>query len=365
MTNASNDLPPSKTMAELKELAKGKWADILEDLAPKKALAEAYAANGFHVSCPVHGGSDGFRLFTDFNETGGAVCNTCRAKPDGFRTLAWLLEKEHGSYAFKEATRQIADWLNVDHSERKKVERQPLEFKPLVDPDKAFAKISEVWKASKELKGSPAEKYLLSRGIYLENLPKTLRSHPGLRYWDAKAKKDLGVFPCLLAPIRDKDNKIISIHRIFLTPEGLKAPVPDAKKMMAMCGEMRGTAIKLFPAGEVLGVAEGIETALAAYAVSRMPVWSCVTAPLLEIVDIPDNVKTVVIWADKDKSNRGTEAADKLADRLEKLGKTVYICMPVQPIAEGQKGIDWLDVLLTYGISGFPPMWRRWRPSSP
>lgn len=368
MTDVSSDEPRLKTVAELKELAKGKWAGIFEDLAPRRSatatdhcLAEAYSANGFHVSCPVHGGFDGFRLFSDFNQTGGTVCNTCRAHPDGFSTLAWLLEKEHKSGAYKEAIQRIANWLQVDHTYQERKERKPLEFKPLMDPVKAFAKISEVWRASQVLKGSPAEKYLINRGIYPENIPKVLRFHPGLPYWDAKNKKDLGTWPCLLAPIRDRDNKIISVHRIFLTPDGQKAPVPDAKKMMAMCGEMRGTAIKLFDAGEVLGVAEGIETALAAHAISRMPVWSCVTAPLMEQVDIPDVVKTLVIWADLDRSVRGREAAETLADRAEKLGKRVEICMPVQPIPEGAKGLDWLDVLMTYGIPGFPPKYRSWR----
>jgi hypothetical protein len=170
------------------------------------------------------------------------------------------------------------------------------------------------------------------------------------------------VFPCLLAPIRNSDGKIVSVHRIFLTPQGEKAPVPDAKKMMAMCDNIVGSAIRLFEPGEVLGVAEGIETALAAHAISRMPVWSCVSAPLLESVEIPDIVKTVVIWADLDVSGRGAQAADTLANKLEKQGKRVEICMPVQRIPEGSKGLDWLDVLMIYGINGFPPKWRRWRP---
>ncbi len=362
--------PKGKTVAELKELAKGKWADILEDVAPRSPtatehpLAEAYSANGFHVGCPVHGGFDGFRLFKDFTETGGTVCNTCRAKPDGFSTLAWLLEGEFKSDAFKEAIRRVADWLGEDHTERERKERKPLEMKPIMDPAKAYAKMAEVWRASKDIRGTPAELYLKNRGIYPENIPKTLRFHPGLPYWHAKTRTDYGVFPCLLAPIKDARNKMVSIHRIYLTPDGLKAPVPDAKKMMAMCDEMRGSAIKLFEPKETLGLAEGIETALAAYAISREPVWSCVTAPLLELVEVPAHVKHVIIWADKDRSLRGHDAANRLADRLEKQGIRVEICMPVQAIPDNDKGIDWLDVLMTYGINGFPPKWRRWRPSS-
>jgi len=363
--------PKPLPLAELRKLAHGKWADIFDDIFDElnkssgkpNPLAEAYSANGFHVSCPVHGGSDGFRLFGDFLETGGTVCNTCLAKKDGFATLSWLLEKDHGTGAFREAVRLVAEWLKVDHAERARPERKPLEFKPIADPAKAAAKLREVWKSSLPLSDSVAETYLRSRGIPKRHLPTSLRFHPGLRYWDAKQKKDLGSFPCLLAPIKNKENKIVSIHRIFLTPDGGKAPVPDPKKMMAMCDDIRGAAIRLQEAvGDTLGVAEGIETALAAHLISQMPVWSCVSAPLLELVEIPDHVTTVVIWADKDASMRGDQAANKLADRMEKLGKRVLICIPPQEIPEGSKGLDWLDVLVKYGMRGFPAMWRRWRP---
>jgi putative DNA primase/helicase len=365
-------LPPRHTnsVAELKQLAKGQWANIFDDLfdGPENPnpLSEAFAANGFHVACPVHGGSDGFRLFGDFLDTGGTVCNSCGPHKDGFSTLAWLLEKECGAGAFKETIRRVANWLRVDHSQRVRPERKALEFKPIVDPAKAAAKIREVWRGSLPLADSAAEKYLRSRGIPKMHLPTSLRFHPGLQYWDAKQKKSLGVFPCLLAPIKNKENKIVSIHRIFLTDEGAKASVPDPKKMMAMCDDIRGGAIRLQEAvGDTLGVAEGIETALAAQLISQMPVWSCVSAPLLELVEIPDHVKTVVIWADKDRSLRGDQAANKLADRVEKMGKRALICIPTQEIPESAKGLDWLDVLINYGMSGFPAMWRRWRPAVP
>lgn len=340
---------------ELKEQCKGKWAYIFEDLAPE--LAEALSQAPEHVACPVHGGSDGYRLFPHFNDTGRGICNTCGPQKSGFETLAWVK-----GYSFKDAVRDVGKWMRKEEVERTAVTRPPIKQKPKVEPSVAYARIREVWKASLPLTDSAAEKYLVKRGIWPQNLPKTLRFHPGLGYYHAKEKKNYGKFPCLLAPIKDKDGTIVSIHRIFLTPDGEKAPVPDAKKMMSPHAEIRGAAIKLFQAEEVLGVAEGIETALAAHAISRMPVWSCVSAVLMELVDIPASVKHVVIWADLDSSQRGIAAAEKLADRLEKEGKTVEICLPQGPLAEGQKGIDWLDVMLTRGINGFPAKWRRWRP---
>jgi putative DNA primase/helicase len=72
---------------ELKLLAAGRWASIVTSLAPH--LAQAVERTPNHVPCPVHGGTDGFRLFRDFDETGGGVCNTCGIHHDGYTLLMW------------------------------------------------------------------------------------------------------------------------------------------------------------------------------------------------------------------------------------------------------------------------------------
>ncbi len=363
MTQPHTDTPqtqgPRMTYAELKAAVAGRWHEIFEDLAHEQ-LGLALANAPFHVPCPVHGGENGFRLFAHFPETGRGICNTCGPQGNGFKMLAWVKKID-----IKDAVREVGQWYRKGRVNIVDAKPRPVpKMLPKVDPAEAYARIARVWKSSLELAGSPAERYLVKRGIWRENIPRVLRAHPGLTYVYGKEKKNYGKFPCLLAPIKDKDNRLVSIHRIFLTENGDKAPVPDAKKMMSQHAEIRGAAIKLFPAeGEVLGLAEGIETALAAHAVSRMPVWSCVSAPLLELVDVPAHVKHVVIWADLDRSERGLQAAEKLATRLEAEGKTVEICMPMGEIPNDDKGIDWLDVMLTQGLNGFPARWRQWRPA--
>ena len=343
------------TWAQLQEGAKGNWSHIFAELAPK--LLEAVTCAPNHVPCPVHGGDNGYRLFDHFNDTGRGICNTCGPQKSGVATLAWVK-----GCSMAEATAMVQEWLTKEKSQPPAIERKAFVAPPKLDPAVAYARLREVWKSSLPL-GGAAEAYLVNRGIWRENLPSVLRAHAGLTYIHGKEKKNYGKFPCLLAPIRDKANQIVSIHRIYLTEDGQKAPVPDAKKMMSPCAELRGAAIKLFPPGKTLGLAEGVETALAAHAVSRMPVWSCVSAVLMELVEVPDSVEHVVIWTDLDRSQRGIQAAERLADRMEALGKTVEICVPQGPIPEGVKGIDWLDVMLTKGLNGFPAKWRRWRPS--
>ena len=72
----------------IREQARGQWNRILPSLASK--LEEALEKAPRHVPCPVHGGKDGFRFFKDYEDTGGAVCNTYESYPRGFRVLQWL-----------------------------------------------------------------------------------------------------------------------------------------------------------------------------------------------------------------------------------------------------------------------------------
>lgn len=354
-----SNLPPG-----LRQKAAGHWPEIFDDLAkdPKTGankLEEAQATAPFHVPCPVHGGTDGFRLFQDYFQTGGGVCNSCGAKSDGFRMLAWV-----NGWSEDETVSRVEGWLGIASKQRRQEQRKRKEPQPIIeDPEKAYAKIREAWKGSVSIVGSPAEKYLQKRGIWKGNIPSgVLRAHPGLRYFDMKEKKSYGTWPALLAPIRNIDNEIVSLHRIFLTEEGDKAPVPKVKKMMSPYKDVRGAAVRLYPAkGEVLGIAEGIETALAVHAISRMPVWSAIAAPLLEQVKVPSFVKHVVVWADLDSSGRGEEAANKLADLLEPQGIRVEIMLP-RTWEGGPADLDWLDVLNLQGVNGFPARWRVWRP---
>jgi hypothetical protein len=64
---------------------------------------------------------------------------------------------------------------------------------------------------------------------------------------------------------------------------------------------------------------------------------------MLEKVVLPDNVKSIYIAADKDRSEAGKASAEKLSRRLVDEGRTVQISLPPIDIQEGQKSVDWLD----------------------
>lgn len=365
---------------EVRRAASGRWHEILSDLVP--ALGPALEKPGRHVPCPVHGGKDGFRLFRDYRDTGGGICNTCGPVPNGLGLLMWV-----NDWRFTETLETVAAWLNLQPSDR--VEREPEKRRPArqitvqqpntVNPPPALltyrdvdadvwlcALMSKIWGESVSLldsKAVPAQRYLQGRRISLRqvaNLADALRFHPQLEYRD-EAGTVIGYYPGIVAAVTDAAGEMVTLHRIYLTVDGCKAPVEVPKKMMPVPNgkTVTGASIKLGKTTNgVLGVAEGIETALAARCGTGMIVWSLINATLLAAFDPPENTDTLFIWADLDRAHRGKrrgqEAAKKLIERLAQRGIRSQTFLPPLPIPVGAKGVDWNDVWALMRFDGFP-----------
>ncbi len=141
----------------------------------------------------------------------------------------------------------------------------------------------------------------------------------------------------MLAIVRGKDGKGLTVHRTYLDKDGFKAKLDPAK--MTMPGlPMAGGAVRLGPPGEKLGIAEGIETALCAGRLFGLPVWASLSAAMLEKWEPPAGVREVWIFGDHDSSFTGQRAAYALAWRLKARGLVVRVEIP-DPV-----GWDWADV---------------------
>jgi putative DNA primase/helicase len=197
-------------------------------------------------------------------------------------------------------------------------------------------KVAHLWGQCVPLvPGDPVTLYLKRRGFGgVWPLPECLRLHVALPYWQDGTK--LGEFPAMVAPLV-ANGRIVALHRTYLTRGGSKAPVPTAKKLTAAAGPLAGACIPLhLPRRGVLGIAEGIETALAGWRASSVPTVAAYCAGNLAAWQWPANVQRVVIFADADTA--GQEAADTLRARAMRAGLHVEVLTP------SEHGADWCDV---------------------
>jgi hypothetical protein len=340
---------------DVKQKAQGRWHDILSALCPN--LKEALSKPGHHVVCPIHGGKDDFRMFKDYDQTGGAAC-TCGVRKDGFDLLCDL-----HNLTLDQAITNVADVLGMNNNGESTVSLRVVP-KPEVDPEKVkaesqkiFQRLLQVWNESYDASSwrfRPVFEYFSKRGLEKKFDTKVLRLHPSLPYYDEEQDKITGKHPTLIAKVQNEERRTIAIHRTYLTFNGLKADVKKAKKLMATAPDvsLKGSAIKLFEAGQVLGLSEGVENALAVNQVLDIPTWACISNILLEQVIVPKHVKYVFIFADKDRSGAGQSSANKLAKRLREEGFIVFVMIPHGDYGDC-KGIDWLDMLNRFGAESF------------
>lgn len=348
---------PYIDVREVKARAQGRWESLLATIAPN--LNEALAKPGRHVKCPVHGGTgDGFRLFKDVNDTGGGCCNTCGTFPDGFSLLTWAT-----SASFKEILADVANLLgNAAAPVASKPRAAQVEVKDTAQEDAGIRmRLRSVYKSSRPIdadEAAPGRLYLANRGLSL--VPSMLRVHPGLWNLDEDGQR-YGPYPTLLSLVTDPEERGVTLHRIYLSEDGMKAPVPTPKKLMSHPSDvsLHGAAIRLFPPDKVLGVAEGVETAIAVTEATGIPCWPTISTAFMKTFVPPRGVQRLVVFGDKDRPTEqfpegaGFQAARILVQTLWKKGFKASLQMPPSEIPDGAKSIDWLDEFVNNGKKPF------------
>ena len=428
--------------------AKGRWDEILSRLAP--ALQPAIEAAPKHVTCPVHGGEDGFRFFKDFKIAGGCICNSCGTfdglhilmavnrwnfftalkavneflqipedidvdsefgAVDGKVISAGMAKLKSGSESFclrltvegrertfwgKDLQRAITE-QNVVKGDNVRVCRlgtKTFEFKGkqcrktlwsahklpsdeeikqrLADEEQASirraAHIASKWTNSSAIRSSdpcaaPVLKYFENRGIRIpvgSRLLRNLRYVPSEPYYDDEHRM-VGEYPCLFGAVLDAEGALVTLHKTYLTLEGMKmVAYGTPKKLMGLpkgksingCGITFGDPLK---SNGILCVAEGIETALSVAVATGYPTVATISANGMTTYEVPAGTKMVAIFADRDASETGQKAALKLRDRLLELGVPTLIFLPKEDtLVLNEKGVDWNDVLRLQGASSFP-----------
>ncbi len=176
----------------------------------------------------------------------------------------------------------------------------------------------DIWLVSTTAAGSAVETYLRSRDIEI-SISSSLRFHPSLKHGPTGL-----LLPAMVAGVQAPDGKFAAVHRTFLLPDGRgKARVSNPKLGL---GPFTGNAVRLAPATEILGLAEGIETGLSCQQMYGDPIW-CACGSNMAGIGIPDRVKRVIIYADN--GSAGERAAEKAAAEFHRQGRKVTISQPV------------------------------------
>lgn len=179
-----------------------------------------------------------------------------------------------------------------------------------------------LWQMAKPAGGTVVERYLRRRGIDTAP-PPSLRLH---------VSQDGA--PSMIAAVQAPNGNIAAVQVTALTRDGKKAAVANPRITM---GALGGGAVRLAPTGDVLGLAEGTETALAATQLTGVPCWAVLGAGRMHQVMISGGVRQLHIFADDDEPGR--KAAERTAEHHAKQGRRVVLRFP--PIGHN----DWADLL--------------------
>lgn len=298
-------------MIEIAEQCRNRWRSIL----PMFGIGTEFLT-GKHGPCPICEGTDRFR-FDDKDGKGTFFCTSCRPG-DGIKLV---MLKTRTSFA--EAAKNIRERLGET------AEAAP---RRQASPDQTRQAASGIWQQSVPVIGNDAARYLAGRGLH-GPYPNSLRFCAAAYVAEVR-----GRLPAMVALVQDPEGNAVNVHRTFLQ-NGRKAPLQAPRKMMR--GDVPdGAAIRLGKHDGRLGIAEGIETALAVKARFGITCWSALDAEKLAKFIPPEDVTELHIFGDHDHNFAGQCAAYRLAHRVavRKDGPRVAgVFIPETP------GKDWAD----------------------
>lgn len=306
------------------DAARGRWRSVLLELGiPREFLS------GKHGPCPLPGcgGKDRFR-YTNHENDGMYICSVC-GNGDGWK----FLQRYHGwsaKHAADEIRRVCGEGVAADPKVR-----------PISDQDRRRM-LNNLWGSARPIeRGDMVSLYLESRSILW---PFDVPWPPALRFCRECPVKDVpGVkhLPAMLAMVHDAQGKAATIHRTYI---GHKRKANIERPRQYMPGPFpKGGAVRLCPLdeGDEMGIAEGIETAIAAHLLFRIPVWSALNAQNLGEWKPPKGINKVHIFGDNDLTYTGQRYAFTLAHKLATDTQKNFEVIPCVPNFEGE---DWLDI---------------------
>ncbi|MBV1686417.1 toprim domain-containing protein [Novosphingobium sp. G106] len=194
----------------------------------------------------------------------------------------------------------------------------------------------DLWDQARPLGGTLAQAYLESRSLNAraQGLRFARRAPLGPR-------RSVIYRPALIAALHDA-GRLVAVQRMFFE-EGLGQLASDLGNPRRLLGRPLGGAVILTRASEVLGLAEGVETAMSAALLLGIPVWATLGSERLPHITVPESVTRLLILPDNDRAGR--LGARKAMAAYARSGRTVETVWPPSGFN------DWNDVLRSDGDS--------------
>jgi putative DNA primase/helicase len=275
-----------------------------------------------HGPCPMCEGRDRFR-FDDKDGEGTWICSRCGAG----KGINLVMEKN--GWDFKEAA------INVERH----LYDAPVEVakKTGRSAEQTLKLLERTWRESTAIRPDTAAGIYLGRRIGPGPYPPFLRATAKLYCKGQEVGQAATNRPAMLAKVTNLAGERVTIHRTYLTPDGFQAPdLIKTKLVMSPVGP--AYQVRLGEPGPVMGIAEGIETALAAARLFDVPCWSALNADGVAKWWPPAGTEKVMIFGDCDASYVGQRAAFALAARLEAKQIKAEVHIP------GEVDTDWADI---------------------
>jgi len=278
------------------------WPAILAQVGiPEKALSNR------HGPCPGCGGKDCFRFDHAKRGNGSFYCNKF-GSGDGFK----LLEHVYG-WTFAEARKRVIEAAGLARVTSGSISLpmpRGRATEAIATPSVRVLRLRRERCAIENC--DDAVDYLASRHLWPLPQGCTLWAHASLEYW--QDGRVVGRYPAVVADVIDVAGELVTVHTTYLQG-GQKLDGYDPRKILSPMTGREGCAVRLMPAAELLGIAEGIETALSAAVLDEVPVWAALNTSLLSRFEPPPGVTRLRVYGDRDEA--GLTAALKLLERLQ------------------------------------------------
>ncbi|NCU19441.1 hypothetical protein EOM89_01600 [Candidatus Falkowbacteria bacterium] len=254
---------------------------------------------------------------------------------------------------FPRVLADAARWAGIDAAEpfdraeleaRQAARRREAEAAEAREAAQKAATVAELIRHAEPVKGSPAEAYLVGRGIEADSWPDALAYMPPVPRGAGVVHPDRAA---LVAWATDDAGKIMGGQRVLILADGSKAPEVPGKPSF---GTIAGYPAR-FPErteNSPLCIAEGPETALAIWQATGFEVWAVFGAGQFQTAPLPTGRK-VVFCPDRDAPDSSARRAFQKAIEAHAEGG-VQVWIAEAPEDEGSKR-DLADTLQRAGAA--------------